>query len=155
MPLNDLAGVARMAARLPDELQKGQRRGVAKAALTVTRGIRGEIKTATGGDNRLSGVGRKGARVGAKYDIHGTANPTATIRATGPLHLIEHPTSAHIITPKYQKALKLRSGDFAASAMHPGTRAKRPFEKGYLKTRDETGAIFDAEIQKSIIRVLG
>jgi hypothetical protein len=166
MPLNDLAGVARMAAALPEELQKAQIRGVRAAALYVTTGIRGEIRSASGGDNRLSGVGKRGARVGAKYDVKGTVNPTAIIKAIGPLHFLEHDTSPHEIRPRAlrgrgsrkrftgNRALKFKNGLFAASAQHPGTGAKRPFEKGYLKTRDQAGVLYDKEIQAGIRKVL-
>ena len=163
MPLNDLAGVARMAARLPEELQRAQVRGVANAALIVTGAIRGEIRSATGGDNRLSGVGARGARVGARYDVKGTSNPTAIIRATGPLHIIEHTMPPHQITPRGRrrakrgnrflsgaKVLHMSNGGYAASAEHPGSPAKKPFERGYLKSRDKTGAAFDREVQKAI-----
>ena len=157
--MDSLADVARMAAELPQELQRAQVRGVQKAALQVTRGIRSEVRSATGGDNRLSGVGKRGTRVGAKYTVTGSVNPTAFIKATGPMQLIEHPTSPHEIKPKARrrgknKALRFDSGNFARSAKHPGTRPYRPFERGYLKTRDSTGRTYDAEVQRAIRTVL-
>ena len=158
MPLNDLAGVARMAARLPEELQRAQLRGIRKAALDVTRGIRSEVRSASGGDNRLSGVGKRGTRIGARYTVSGSVNPSAFIKATGPMQLVEHPTRAHEIKPRARRkgraALRFRDGTFAKSAGHPGTSPRRPFERGYLRTRDGTGATFDAEVQKAIRRVL-
>jgi len=145
-----------MASRLPGELQKAQRRGVQQSALVVTRSIRQQVQNATGGDSRLSGVGRRGARVGVRYEVKGTTNPTALIRATGPMHLLEHNTAPHMIQPKRKKirALRLANGSFAAHVRHPGTRAKVPFEKGYLKARDETGKVFDQQVQQAIVRVL-
>lgn len=165
---NDLLVLARMAAALPDELVAAQRRGVAAGALIVTRGIRAEIREATGGDNRLSGVGRRGARVGARYTVlASTRNPVAIIAATGPMQLLEHDTAPHPIrargtrTPtgrarrrRGAKALHLANGRFAANARHPGTTAKRPFEKGYLRTRDKTGPAYDREVQKAIRKAL-
>ncbi len=154
--MRTLGDVAKMANRLPAELQRAQLRGVSKAALTVTQGIRSEIRAVTGGSNRLSGVGRRGARVGARYDVKGSINPTALIIATGPMQLLEHDTRPHGITPKRRrrggraKALKLTNGQFARSAQHPGTKAKTPFEKGWKRTAPETGAIFDREVQSAI-----
>ena len=151
--MKTLGDVARMTTRLPDELAKAQRRGVQRGALHVTRGIRDEVRAATGGDMKLSGVGRKGARVGAKYTLGGGSNPTALIKATGPMQLLEHNTRPHIIKPRKRrgaKALALRGGGFAAAVRHPGTTAKKPFEKGYLKTRGDTGRIYDREIQAGI-----
>lgn len=159
MALNNLAGVARMASRLPEELSKAQRQGVQRSALTITRAMRQEVKQATGGDNRLSGVGKRGARIGAKYDIKGSINPTAIVRATGPAQLVEHDVRAHSIAPRRRRgkargALRFKDGSYAARASHPGTKAKRPYEKGYLAKRDEAGQQFDKAVQQAIRRVL-
>ena len=167
MPLHDLAGLARFAHELPGELQKAQVRGVNQAALHVTKAIRLEIRSVAGAGMRLSGVGRRGARVGARYDVKGTVNPTAIVRATGPLHFVEHDMPPHRITPRGRrrrkrgngflsgaKALKLANGQIVAGALHPGTTGSRPFEKGYLKSRGDTGRIYDAEVQRAIRVVL-
>ena len=107
---------------------------------------------------RLSGIGERGARVGARFDVFGTVNPSAVVKATGPLHLLEHDTDPHDIGPKKgrrgAKALRLANGRFASGVHHPGTTGSRPFEKGYLKTRARTGPAFDAEVQKAIARAL-
>lgn len=165
MALTSLADVTRMAATLPGELQRAQVVGVRKSALLVTTAIRGEIRAVTG-DNRLSGVGARGARVGAQYDVKGTTNPTAIIKAKGPLHLVERDTAPHLIIPrgmrvgkrgrqlKGGKVLRLANGGYAASALHPGTRGQHPFEKGFMKSRDKTGPIFDLEVRKAIQAVL-
>jgi hypothetical protein len=153
-----------MTARLPEELQKAQKRGVNAAAFHVTSAIRDEIRAATG-DMKLSGVGARGAKVGARYNVKGTVNPTAIIRASGPLQLIERDTAPHAIIPRGKRRgkrgtlLKGRKAmyfddQFRAAVMHPGTRGKHPFEKGYLRSAPHAGAIFDAEIQNMIVRVL-
>jgi hypothetical protein len=157
--LNSLTDLARMAAELPEELRRAQVRGVQKGALLVTRAIRAEIREATGGDNRLSGVGRRGARVGARYDVKGQVNPTAIVYATGPLHLIEHDTEPHDIQARNRRrggtsTMRFADGRFSRTAEHPGTTGSRPFEKGYLKTRDKTGPAFDREVQAAIRKAL-
>jgi hypothetical protein len=149
-----LSRVVAIAQALPEELQKAELRGVRRSALVVTRGIRAEIRTASGGNNRLSGVGRRGARVGARYDVNTGPNPSALISAKGPLHLLEHPTRPHNIAPKRKKALRFANGVVRGSADHPGTQPSRPFERGYLATRGETGVIFDREIQNAIRKAL-
>jgi hypothetical protein len=151
-----LSTITRLASRLPKELRYAEGRAVKRTALTVTRGIRVEITRASGGDNRLSGVGRAGARVGAGYRVYADGS-FAVIRARGPMQLLEHDTNPHEIKPRRRgkkRALKLADGSFAGSANHPGTRAKIPFERGYLKTRDEAGPILDREVQKAIRKVL-
>ena len=165
MPRN-LGDLAASAARTADALQGAQAQGVRRAAIYATTMIRSEIRSATG-DGRLSGVGRKGARVGARFDVKGTRNPTALIRATGPLHLVERDTSPHSIYPKGRtfsttrkgnvrrrgttRALKIGDG-FAAYAEHPGTRGKHPFEKGVRKAAPETPRIFQREVRAAFAR---
>ncbi len=143
--------------RFPEELQKAQARGVRRAALHVTRSVRGEIRAATNGDMEMSGVGLRGARVGARYDIKGTVNPTALIRATGPLHLIERDTRPHEIKRRKRrgkKALRMADGRFVSGAVqHPGTRGKRPFAKGVDATKESAPRVFDAEIQRAMREV--
>lgn len=108
------------------------RKGVNEAALTVTLSTRAEIATATKGSNRLSGVGLRGAKVGAGFDVKGTQNPTALIRARGPLHLIERDTKAHVVAPRRKQALFGAGFDHPVShpIRTPGTKGKHPFEKG-------------------------
>lgn len=163
----DLADLAVSAARTVDALQTAQIVGVRKAALHVTTIVRTEIRSATG-DMRMSGVGKKGARVGAEYKVLAdTRNPTATVRAKGPLHLVERDTHAHTIWPKGRtfaatrrggtrrrgktKALKIGDG-FAAYADHPGTKGKHPFEKGVRRAAPETPRIFQREVREAIKR---
>ena len=161
----DLAWVTAMAATLPKQLQAAQTKAVRASALHVTQAIRDEVRVATGGDMRLSGVGRRGARVGARFDVRGTKNPTAMVKATGPMHLLEHDTRPHEIGPrgrrvgrsgrrlKGAKALRI-GGEFRASAQHPGTHAKRPFERGYIRSRDETGPIFNRAVEDAIRKAM-
>lgn len=49
---------------------------------------------------KIRGVGRKGASWNVRYDVKGTVNATALIRFTGPVHLVMHPTKAHMIVPR-------------------------------------------------------
>jgi hypothetical protein len=148
----DLADLARSASATADALQVAQKIGVRKAALHVTTAIRLEIRKVTG-DMKLSGVGRRGARVGAKYDIKGTVNPTAFITATGPLHLIERDTSPHRV-PRNRRSGRKRyaviGGHPYDHADHPGTAGKHPFERGWMKSGIETPEIFQQEIRKAI-----
>jgi hypothetical protein len=84
----------------------------------------------SGGDLRLSHVGRRGASVGARYDLRGD---TVDIKATGPVPLIANPIGVHRIP----RANRRRRGVIAipgigvrASANHPGTRGKDTWNKG-------------------------
>ena len=77
-----------------------------------------EIRKASGGDMKMSGVGRvRGrpgdARVGIRYDINPRGElPSATVKATGPLHLLERDTSPHYVTSAWGGgSRRRRAGD--------------------------------------------
>jgi hypothetical protein len=159
-PLSDLVAIAEA---LPKELQQAQVKGVQKAALFTTRSIRDQIRSATGGDMRMSGVGKRGTKLNAYYDVKGRVNPTALIKARGPLQLLERDTSPHEIRPRKRrkakgqsgrKALRLSDGNFRGTVRHPGTRGKHPWAKGVAKSRGKTEQIFEDEIHKAIVRAV-
>lgn len=129
--------------------------GVKDAALLLTNAARASIRAGSGGDMAMSNVGRRGgARVGARFDIQGDNNPTALIKATGPLHLLDNPTAPHQIMSKVKKGRSQasRAAFYNAifgggsgfgnakplrtpygprySVQHPGTRGKRTFFRG-------------------------
>lgn len=176
----DLKDLARTASALPHALQDAQVRGVQRAALAVTKSIRAEIRTATGGDGRLSGVGRRGAKVGARYDVRGRVNPTALITAIGPLHLIDRDTDPHPIVPRGRRvskrwqnavakgkadpsrpvylsgarALKFSNGNLRPYAFHPGTRGKHVWGRGVAKSAPVTKDIFDQAIHAAVVKAV-
>lgn len=149
-------------------MPKAQTTGVRKSALFVTTVIRGHIIAATG-DGRLSGVGKKGAKVGASYKMYVKGEPYAVVRAKGPLHLIERDTSPHTIYPKGRtfeyatkgkragnvrrrgkgKALKIGE-NFRAYAEHPGTRGQHPFERGRDSAEPYVAQIMQTEVRNAI-----
>lgn len=158
------------------ELRTAQSSGVRRAALETKTIINAEIQKVTG-DMRLSGVGRRGARVSARYDIRGTTNPTALIRAIGPIQLIERRISPHAILPRAsfvtrggvrvrqgRRSAKGRrysggktalafGGNFYAGVMHPGVnRSSGPFSRGAEKAARITPQIFAAEVDKGLRR---
>ena len=115
---------------------------------------------AAGVGSRLSGVGKSGARIGVRDDgIKGTVNPSAVVRMTGPAHLIENPTKPHTITTKKSrnrrggkaKALKTPFGP-RASVNHPGTKGKKPWQKGIAVAKPMLGKVFQDEVGKSLRR---
>ena len=153
-------------------LPVGARQGVEAAALVVTTAARASIAAGSGGDSYLSNVG-SGARVGARYDIKGTQNPTALIRATGPLHLLDNPTSPHRITAKQRRGRR-RNRDFRSrfyttvnmsgatplrtpygpryNVWHPGTRGKRTFFNAVDATRALIPVAFRTGVSRAMVR---
>jgi len=59
------------------------------------------VSGATGGDAKLSQVGKNGARLGVNYRVVGKGDDVqGRVRATGPWHLVEYAINAHLITSK-------------------------------------------------------
>jgi hypothetical protein len=121
--------------RMEREIADAQRKAVERASFELKRGVEKEIERVAP-SRRLRGVGRKGARIGARFDVKGKRNPAGIVKAFGPLHLIERATDPHDITPKRHRgrrgsarALKV-AGVFRSKARHPGTTGKFPFAKG-------------------------
>jgi hypothetical protein len=168
----DLGDLAVSLSRAPSAIREGQRKGVQMAALKVTTEIRDATRRDTGGDSRMSGVGKSGAKLGARFKMYGGENPTAYITATGPYHLLERNTSSRFIIPRGwrvsrrytnlvkkgklpangkvvylggAKALKF-GGRFSMTAEHPGTRGKHTFERSWKRAAPKTPEIFQREV---------
>ena len=115
----------------------------------------------SGGDLKLSGVGRSkgrpgGAKIGVNYKVHKASvfgvSATASIKATGPLPLINNDTAGRVIRSAYSRGRARRGfvgpttsgqfrGDrravlnipgigFRRSARHPGTKGKDTWQRG-------------------------
>lgn len=119
--------------KIAAEVEKAQRSAVSHAALEAKTAhldaLRRVVPSA-----RLRNVGKSGARLGVRYDIKGTQNPTALVRATGPWHLIENPIKAHEIRPRRRRGGRravLTPDGPRAVVQHPGVRnPKRPWQSG-------------------------
>ena len=139
--------------RVANEVQRAQRTAVTAASMALKRGVESEIRAVVP-SGRLRNVGR-GAKVGVRFDVKGTNNPTSLVRATGPLHLVERSTKAHTIGPRARRArsgrsaIRLPDGGFRRAVRHPGTRGREPFAKGIRKASPEAeralrGSMVDA-----------
>lgn len=155
------------------------RKSVEAAALFTVRMARASIRAGSGGDSRLSNVGRNGARVGARYDIQGARNPTALVRATGPLHLLDNPTKPHQITAKVKKGRSRASrsafynaifggdGGFANTTPmrtpygpryrvnHPGTKGKQTWKRAVDAASPAIPRLFAAQQRTELRRYFG
>jgi hypothetical protein len=109
----------------PGVIQKEMQSAIRKGGQILEASVR--VKLPASG--RMRGVGASGAAVGVRSTTVGLRRPTALIRATGPVHLLERDTRTHTISPRRAKALLTPDGP-RASVRHPGTRGQHPFEKG-------------------------
>lgn len=97
------AEFAQQIVELGASVQQSTEDAVEAAALQLTLEARKNITAATGGDSRLSGVGKRGnAKVGARYTIRrdNPENPTAIVSAEGPLQIVERDTKPHGEIPR-------------------------------------------------------
>lgn len=146
---------SRQAGGFPGHLQDAQRRAVGASALHIKKTVTALMAAAVGRDLRLSGVGKRGAKIGARYDVLGHSNPTAAIRATGPAHLIERDTKPHRI-PKLRGArarkrfVVIPTVGVRMSANHPGTKGKHPWERGVTAAAPRVPHIFQAEVHRAL-----
>jgi hypothetical protein len=144
--------------KLADDLQRSQREMTGEAALAATNVYRASLRAAAP-SGRLRNVGKRGASVGAGYDVLGEINPVAKIRARGPVQLLEWGTKPHRIIPRaarrlggtrgftaHQRSQSLYSylfgggskaalaigspvNDFRNAVNHPGSQGKRPWAR--------------------------
>lgn len=125
----------RKTAKMSVELSKLEHRTVEVAALAVKASVTAQMAAAGVNGGRLRGVGKRGAKIGVRYDI---TDKKALVRATGPFHLIERDTKAHRIprerktTRAKKRTVNIPGVGLRAYAEHPGTSGKHPWKKGVV-----------------------
>jgi len=144
--------------RTATHLKAAERTAVGQAALAGKGIILANMGTRT-----LSGVGKRGARLGVRYDLKGGNSPTALLRVTGPAHLLNNPTAAHRIEPRGRtrtasgrarrgaKAIT-PDGNPRAGANHPGTKGKRFFERSVPQVRKAADPILRRQVSAALRR---
>lgn len=165
-----------------DELGKANKGAVNKAALMMTNAIRAEIRQVVP-SSKLRNM--RGASIGARYDVKGEKNPTALIRALGPLQIVERDTKPHQILPKgigrsqgrskmARRAARqslyaaLFGGSYGSGVHplstpygpryrvnHPGTKGRHPFQKGVEKTRDKVAPVLRTGVADALRKAFG
>jgi hypothetical protein len=122
-------------AKMGHELRTLEHRTVEIAALAVKTSVLGQMQIAGVDNGRLRGVGKRGAKIGVRYDFGGRT--TALVRATGPFHLLESDTKTHRI-PKERGArarkrvVVIPGVGVRAFAQSRGTKGKHPWAKGVV-----------------------
>lgn len=109
---------------------------VKESSFVVKKAVLGFLKPATGGDQRLSGVGRtkRGAYLGVRYNVGNySGEAKSLIYVTGPFQLIERDTKAGVRPIRRRRLGRKRAGREYGVTMgyyHPGTKGKHPFAHG-------------------------
>lgn len=120
-------------AKMGNELVTLEHRMAEIAALTVKASVLTQMQVAGVDNGKLRGVGKKGAKIGVRYDF---VNRTTTkVRATGPFHLLERDNKDHR-TPKIRGArakkrvVVIPGIGVRAFANVKGSKGKHPWAKG-------------------------
>lgn len=151
--MNDAAKFAAKTRKYGTAWQRANVDAVNKSALATKTTILSFLRAATGGDNVLSGVGKKGAKLGVSYNTRGFyGNPTALVRATGPFHLAERDTKAGVRARRRSR----RTGIGPIQGYyHPGTKGRHPFEHGVAASEPVVQAIFRRAHTASLLKTFG
>lgn len=131
----DVAALSAKCAAAAKAIEKARKEAVKKAAQSLRADVEQSRNKAVGGDGRMSGVGKKGAKLGVQLKAVGPVDQR--LKASGPWPLIENNTPAHAIKPKKRKAIVIGGGIVRANAKHPGTKGKQPWRKGIDAGRPE------------------
>jgi hypothetical protein len=161
---------ARRLSKLASAVENGSRDTVQEMGMAAKTAHLAILKADSGGDLRLSGVGRRKGRagnrkIGARYDLDrtGAGKHRATIRATGPVHFVANPMSGHVIRSAYAKGRRVRgfvgptaAGQFGGgrravlripgigyrrSVRHPGTTGKDSWRRGERRARPKVSKV--------------
>lgn len=160
--------------RFDPSLRKAQRKGIEAASLIIKRAVEANLPDT----KKLSGVGKKGVKIGVRYDVKEYAgHDTSLVRAFGPVHLIESDTHPHQIPKKLgsgssRKPSKTTSArvkvvvipGFAsagsgagvfARVQHPGTRGQHPWAKGMEEALPQIDGVFQAAVSDALVKTFG
>ena len=142
--------------KLATSVKRGRRDTLRDMGMAAKKAQVQQIRVDTG-DMRLSGVGRRGARVGARFDSE--SDSRVKVFATGPLHFVAHPMSPHRI-PKQRRRGRRRyvvipGVGVRAWAQHPGTRGKDTWNRGAKKARPDVTKAAESRLANVIKRGFG
>lgn len=117
--------------KIRTSVERGRSETLKKAGMAGKTAHNAVIKRDSGGDMRLSGVGKRGARVGSRFDVRGD---DVEFKATGPLHFVANPMSPHRIprvrTRGRRRVVVIPGVGVRAYANHPGTKGKDTWNRG-------------------------
>jgi hypothetical protein len=145
--------------RFANELQTAPRTIVGAGALQVKKSVQLQLAAAGAGSGRLRGAGRKGARIGVRYELYPTL---AKVFMFGPAHLLESDTKAHRIPRATQgrrgrrntKLIVIPGVGVRAWARHPGTRGKHPWRKGVNAALPDIGRQSQIHLHNTMVKAL-
>lgn len=141
---------------LAREIQNASLRATNAAAAEAKRIHVLELRKASGGDLRMSGVGQRGAAVNVRYQAaKSTSNPSAIVRAVGPVHLLERPIKPHPIAPRRRKKALTTPYGPRKSVQHPGVQnPAQPWARALPRVRPAVDRIIRRQFGSAFARGL-
>lgn len=128
---------ARRVGRLATAVDKGRTETLRKAGMVGKSEHVDLLRRDSGGDLRLSGVGKRGARIGARFDMDGAGR--VTVKATGPVQFLANPMSPHRIPRQRSRGRRrvvvIPGVGVRAFANHPGTPGKDSWNRAVPEAR--------------------
>jgi hypothetical protein len=115
----------------------------------------------TGGDGVLSGMGKKGRRLNARYKVLSDYQAVLTPTPPGPWALVTDGSKGPFPVPKRKARVILNTPDgpriatLAAPIVHPKVPAKHAWQKVTETSSAHTGQRTDALVQDQLRRVFG
>lgn len=145
---------ARQSDGIAGRWQEIERAALGAASLEIKTSVVSRLRSTVGADLKMSGVGKRGTRVGVRYDIKGFKNPTSLIRAFGPVHFVERGTKPHRIPKQRNRGRKryavIPGVGVRDNAMHPGSTGRFPWRRGVASSIGRAQQEFRDEIARQI-----
>ena len=143
---------------LASELDRFTAEALGKAALEVKKLMLNGVRPYTGGDLRLSNVGKRGAKLNVRYDYQrGSRGKAVRVRAVGPWQFIEYDRKRGYPIPKRKKSRKnpgrkLHIGDdWVTGPVRGGSlRGRKPWARTLPKAMAQVSDIFAKEFAQVV-----
>lgn len=156
----DLVGVTDFGvkvARFGPNIEMAQSRAVGKACLFAKRSI------LAGAPSHLSNMGKKGVRLGVRYDVKTFGSSVVgMVRAVppGPWAIVERGRKGGYDIPRARKrgggkVLHFPDGGFARSVKGGAMKGKRPFAKGAVAAEQYTKQVYRNEYVRCVGMTFG
>lgn len=159
---SDMAALAAKVAATQALLQPAaMRRLVTKLArMAKEQDVEPEARAVSGGDGVLSGMGRRGARLGSGYDVLSDTRAVLKPRRAGPWALVTFGSRGSFPVPKRRRRVILAGPSFGPvvatrehPVIHPKVRGKGAWTKVTARAGRESGRRADQELVNGLRKV--
>lgn len=144
--------------RAADRLADVPRLTARKAADLVVEVADDEARRATGGDGRMSGMGRRGPKLRAVARVTGRGSQAAAVIRgvpAGAWSILESGARPHVIAPRRRNRNRVLYGrglrhPVTGPVRHPGVRGRRTWRRVVTQAKREVPDLFRDEVLKAV-----